>query len=98
MCCLAATVTSWSRDGDEVRELHLGDRAHPTSCAGAAADDRDLGQGRIDHAPLAELVLEALRHLERAAEGADVLADQEHALVVAQLLAEAVGDRLEGTS
>ena len=96
-CCLAATVTRWSqRAGDEVGELHLGDRpqAHHRG-AGRAADDRRLRERRVDHAPGAELLLEALRHLERAAVDADVLADQEDALVVLHLLAEAVADRLE---
>src|SRR5439155_4379267 len=82
--------------GDEVRELHLGHRAHAHDRgAGAAADDRRLRERRVDHAPRAELLLEAERHLEGAAVDADVLADHEHALVAAHLLAEAVRDRLE---
>ena len=84
------------RAGDEVRELHLGDRAHAHDRgAGAAADDRRLGERRVDHAPRAELLLEAERDLEGAAVDADVLADHEHALVAAHLLAEAVRDRLQ---
>ena len=63
--------------------------------AGRAADDRGLRERRVDHAPGAELLLEARRHLERAAVDADVLADQEDALVVLHLLPEAVADRLE---
>ena len=83
-------------DGDEVRELHLGDGPHADERgAGATADDRDLGQRRVDDPPFAELLLETLRHLERSAEGADVLADQEDALVAAHLLAEPVRDRLQ---
>src|SRR5439155_17446482 len=54
-----------------------------------------LRERRVDHAPGAELLLEAEGHLERAAVDADVLADHEHALVLAHLLAEAVADRLE---
>src|SRR5205814_533781 len=81
---------------DEVRELHLGDRPHAHHRrAGGAADDRGLRERRVDHAPGAELLLEAERHLERAAVDAHVLADHEDALVAAHLLAEAVADRLE---
>ena len=82
--------------GDEVGELHLGDRPHAHDRgAGAAADDRRLGQRRVDHAPGAELLLEAVRDLEGAAVDADVLADHEDALVAPHLLAEPVGDRLQ---
>src|SRR5262249_61071175 len=78
------------------RELHLGHRPHAHHRgAGAAADDRRLGERRVDHAPRAELLLEPERHLERAAVHADVLADQEHAAVAPHLLAETVADRLE---
>src|SRR4051794_39685812 len=76
--------------GDEIRELHLGDRAHTHDRgAGAAADDRGLREWRVDHAPGPELLLEAERHLESAAVDTDVLADHEDALVAAHLLAEA---------
>ena len=82
--------------GDEVGELHLGDRAHAHQRrAGAAADDRGLGERRVDHPPRPELLLEALRDLERAAVDADVLADHEDALVAPHLLPEPVRDRLE---
>ena len=82
--------------GDEVGELHLGDRAQALDGgADRAADDRRLGQRRVHHALGAELVDEAVGHLEGAAEGADVLAHQEHALVGAHLLAHGVGDRLQ---
>ena len=84
------------RARDEVGELHLGDGAHAHDRrAGAAADDRGLGERRVDHAPGAELLLEALRDLERAAVDADVLADHEDALVAPHLLAKPVGDRLQ---
>jgi hypothetical protein len=49
----------------------------------------------IDHPPRPELLLKTLGDLERAAVDADVLADQEDALVVLHLLPEAVADRLE---
>ena len=81
---------------DEVGELHLRDRAHAHDRgAGRAGDDRRLRERRVDHAPGAELLLEAERHLERAAVDADVLAEHEDALVAAHLLPEAVADRLE---
>ena len=84
------------RAGDEVGELHLRNGAHAHDRgAGAAGDDRGLRERRVDHAPGAELLLEAERDLERAAVHADVLADDEDALVVLHLLAETVGDRLQ---
>src|SRR5205823_15017113 len=63
--------------------------------AGTCTEDRRLGERRVEHAPRAELLLEAERHLERAAVDADVLADQEHLVVTAHLSAEPVGDRLQ---
>src|SRR6266545_2784727 len=84
------------RTGDEVRELHLRHRPHAHDRgAGAAADDRRLRERRVDHPPRAEFLLEAERHLERAAVDPDVLADQEDALVTAHLGAERVADRLQ---
>src|SRR5581483_11384299 len=81
---------------DEVGELHLGHRPQPHHRgAGAGADDRGLREGRVDDAPRAELLLEAERDLERAAVDADVLSDQEDALVPAHLDAERVRDRLQ---
>src|SRR5581483_8225361 len=81
---------------DEVRELHLGDGAHPHQRgAGARADDRRLRERRVDHAPGTELLLEPERDLERAPVDADVLADHVHALVAAHLEPQAVGDRLK---
>ena len=77
--------------GDEVGELHLRDGAHAHDRgAGATADDRGLRKRCIDHAPRAELLLEAQRHLEGAAVDADVLTHHEDAFVSAHLLSEAV--------
>ena len=59
------------------------------------ADDRGLGQRRVEHAPVPELLLEAERDLEGAAVDADVLADHEDALVAPHLGAQPVGDRLQ---
>ena len=82
--------------GDEVGELHLADRPHALDRrADGGADDQVLGQRRVEHALGAELLVEAGGHLEGAAEDADVLAQAEHALVAAHLLAQPVGDRLE---
>jgi hypothetical protein len=84
------------RARDEVRELHLRDRAHAhDGGSGAAAHDRGLGERRVDHAPGAELLLESLSDLERTAVDTDVLADHEDALVALHLLTETVGDRLQ---
>ena len=82
--------------GDEVRELHLRDRTQPHHRrARRAAHDRRLGERRVDDAPRTELLLEALGDLEGPAVDPDVLADQEHAPVVAHLEPEPVADRLE---
>ena len=68
----------------------------PISAAPVAPrDDRRLGERHVDHAPRPELLLEAVRDLEGAAVDADVLAEHEHARVVAHLLPEPVADRLE---
>ena len=68
--------------GDEVDELHLGDRPHAHHRrADGRADDRRLGDRRVDDALLAELGDEAVGHLEGAAVDADVLAEQEDARV-----------------
>src|SRR3712207_7485758 len=56
------------------------------SGARASGDDRGLGERRVEHAPRPELLLKAERHLERAAVDADVLADDEDAIVAAHLL------------
>ena len=57
------------RARDEVRELHLGDRPHAHQRrAGRARNDRGLGERHVEHAARAELLLEALGDLERAAE------------------------------
>ena len=68
----------------------------PTTAAPIArADDPRLRERRVHDAVGAELLEEAVGDLERAAEDADVLAHQQHALVVAHLRAQAVGDRLQ---
>ena len=79
----------------EVDRHQLDDRAQPGHRgADADADDRVLGDRRVAHAPLAELLEQAVGDLEGAAEDADVLAHQQHALVAAQLLAQRRVERL----
>ena len=56
--------------------------------ADAGADDDGLSDRRVAHALLAELVEEALRDGVGAAVSADVLAHEEHAFVVLELLAQ----------
>ncbi len=62
-------------------------------CADGGADDPRLRQRRVHDAIGAELLDEAIGHLEGAAVDADVLAHQQDALVVAHLRAQPVGDR-----
>ena len=63
--------------------------------ADRGADDRRLGDRRVDDPLLAELVVQPFGDLERAAVGADVLADDEDALVALHLLGERLADRFE---
>src|SRR5262249_50775191 len=63
--------------------------------ADGRADDGRLRDRRVDDPALAELLDQAVGHLERAAVDADVLAQQEHALVACHLLAEALADRVD---
>jgi hypothetical protein len=81
---------------DEVGELHLGDRAVAAQRrADADADDRRLGDGRIDHAHLAELLVQSLGHAEGAAVRTDVLTQHEHLRIAAHLFGERLADRFE---
>ena len=58
----------------------------------ARSDDRDLGDRRVPHALGAELVEEPLRDRHRAAHLGDVLAHEEHVLVLAQRAGERVAN------
>src|SRR5947207_567217 len=61
---------------DEIGKLHLRDR--PVAAqrrADADADNRRFRDGRVDHPHVSELVVEPLRHAERAAVRADVFAE-----------------------
>ena len=53
------------------------------------------GDRRVDDALLAEVSMQSLGHLERAAVDADVLADEEHALVARHLVEERLANRFE---
>ena len=73
--------------GDEVGKLHLGDRPVTTERrADADAHDGRFGDRRVDHAHLAELVIEALGDAECAAVGADILAQDEDLRIAPHLL------------
>jgi hypothetical protein len=81
---------------DEIGELHL--RHGPVAAlrrADADADDRRFGDWRVDDPHLAELVVKALRHPERAAVGAHVLAEDEDLRVAPHLLGERFPNRFE---
>ena len=81
---------------DEVDELHLAHRAHAeVRRTRRGADDRRLGDRRVDHPRLAELREQAVGDLERAAVRADVLAEDEDVRVALHLLEERLADRLE---
>src|ERR1051325_4479847 len=65
---------------DEVDELDLADGTEaPVRRADSRPGEPLLGNRRVDHARLAEALLQTLGHLERAAVSADVFAHDEHA-------------------
>ena len=81
---------------DEVGELHLGDGPIATQRrADADADDGRFGDRRVDHAHLAELVVEALGDAERAAVGADILAQHEDLRIAPHLLDQRLANGLQ---
>ena len=81
---------------DEIRKLHLGDRDEVVERhAQRQTDDRGLGQRRVDHAQLAELLVEPIGGQEDAPLGTDVLAHDDHALVALHLAADRVANRFE---
>src|SRR5881396_2197784 len=82
--------------GDEVDELHLRHRAHAhVGRPGRRADDCRLRDRSVDDACLAELLREALRHLERAAVRPNVLTQDENARVALHLLPQALAQGFE---
>ena len=83
------------RQQREVDRHQLDDRAQAGHRrADAHADDRVLGDRRVAHALLAELLEQPGGDLEGAVEDADVLAHQEHVLVALHLLAQRLVERL----
>lgn len=84
------------RAADEVRELQLDDRplALPRG-AERCADEALLGDRGVDDALGTELLPQPLRDAERAAEVADVLAEQEDALVLGERVAQRRVDGVE---
>ena len=83
------------REAAEVNEHDLGHRAHPDQRrAGRGADDRVLRDRRVADPLRPELVEQGAGDAERAPVLADVLAQQEHALVADHLLAERLADGL----
>ena len=81
---------------DEVGELDLGNRQHAVhGHAKRDADDCRLGERRVDHAPLPELLQEVGGGAEDAAARSDVLAHHHDPLVGLHLVPERVVDRLD---
>ena len=84
-CVFAPTVTIGS-NAHEMKSANcssaIGPLAHPGRAEGGA-DEALLGDRRVDHALVAELLEQSFRDAERPAEVAHVLADQEDALVLA---------------
>jgi hypothetical protein len=82
------------RQRHEVAEHDLDHR--PQAGHGAAergARQRELGDGRVDHAAGAEALPESRRDGEHAAGGGHVLAEEEHALVALELVGQRLADR-----
>ena len=80
-------------DGEEVGEHDLSDRpqsGHRRAHGGA--EDRLLGDRRVADASWSELLVEADGRLEHAARLADVLAEEDDALVARHLLGDAARD------
>ena len=63
--------------------------------AGRGADDRRLGDRRVDHARFAETLGESLGDLECAAIQSDVFAEDEDAIIALHLLPEPLAQRFE---
>src|SRR5690606_4319394 len=81
---------------DEISELDLDDGTKALEPgADGEADDAVLAHRRIDHPSPSEALVETGRGLERAAERADVLAEDEDAVVALHLLDQRAVDGLE---
>src|SRR5262249_25887601 len=80
----------------EIDELELDYRAESGGRRRARrAYKTRLGDRRIDDALWSELLQKTLSDLERAAEGSDVFAEQQHPRIATHFEPQGVGDRLE---
>jgi hypothetical protein len=80
---------------DEAVELDLANRpVAPEGHPDRGPDDARLGEGRVDDALLAEVLLQPLGDPEDAAELADVLADEHDLGVLLHRLAQPAGEAL----
>ena len=78
---------------DEAFELRFGDRLHALRGeADREAGDRRFVERRVDHAQIAELLLQADRRAEHAAVDADVLAEHDDGFVALHFVGERLGD------
>ena len=83
------------RDEREVEGHELDDRTQPDhGRADADAGEAHLRDRRVDHAPLREVLQQALRHLVRALVVPDLLAHEEDVVVAIHLLAHRLVERL----
>ena len=81
---------------DEVGELDLGDRAEPGEReADPDADDRRLGERRVEHPVGAELGGQPVGGAEHAAARTDVLAEHDHPLVAGEEVVLGLADRVD---
>ena len=80
----------------EVAELELDDRPHAVERhADRGAGERGLADRRVDHSLLAELLLQPGSRAKGATAAPDVLAQHEHAVVVAERRAQREPDGLD---
>ncbi len=80
----------------EIGELHLGDGQKATERgADRDADDARFRDRRVDDPIRAEFLDEPIRHPEHPAAHADVLAQEDQALVATELALQRVVDRLD---
>src|SRR5690348_7447098 len=79
--------------GDEIHKLHLRHRTHPhQGRADGSAYDGRFGDGRVNHAVLAELFQHSSGHIERAAVSANILAQEKNGGVTLHLLPDALSN------
>ena len=94
MCAAEFTIwSSASREKFTVMSSTTG-RSPGMAAPTPMPDDRVLRDRGVAHAPVAELLQQAVGDLEGAVEHADVLAHEEHVLVALHLLAQRLVERL----